>query len=153
MSEEQPGRRFSTGFLWGCLTPIIIVGVIFLAALLYAGYYFFEGYKSDASFQTVMAALQKNPAAQAALGSNIQLSGFPNYSFRYENGVHTAVYDFAVQGSKGTANIHAETTINGSTTTIDTLHLAMPDGRGYDLIGHSGPSSTVWLLPRTYSST
>jgi hypothetical protein len=145
MSEEKPQTRSGLG--WGCLTAIIVVVVIFVGGLGLAGYYILEGYKTDATFQTVLSTLQANPVAKATLGDHIALSGFPSFSFRYENGVHTADYDFTAQGSKTSASVHAETTINGSKTTIDVLRLAMPDGRRYDLVGHAS-GDTVWLLPR-----
>jgi hypothetical protein len=146
MSEEKPQAQSSTGR--GCLMAIIVVAVIVLGGIGAVGYYFLEGYKTDASFQTVMTTLRANMVAKATLGDHIELSGFPSFSFRYENGLHTATYDFTARGSKGSGNIHAETTINGDTTTIDLLRLAMPDGQRYDLIGHAASGNTVWLLPK-----
>ncbi|HWD48906.1 MAG TPA: cytochrome c oxidase assembly factor Coa1 family protein [Rhizomicrobium sp.] len=151
MSEQaQPKSRWGSGFLWGCLTPLLIVGAIVLCAVAYAVYYFGFGYKNDSTLQTVLSTLQQNATARSVLGDNIEITGFPNYSFNYNTNarVHTARYNFGVHGSKGDGTIAAACNIVGSHVDIKNLILTAPNGRVYYLIGTTGAPNTnaVWLL-------
>ncbi|GEM_PF-5843746 len=152
MSEEQPRRRWDSGFLWGCLTPILIVGLLVVGAIVYAGYYMTLGYKKDASLQTILAAVQSNPVARAALGDHIEVSGIPTYNFRYDANGHSATYVFSVQGSRAQGSVGASVVISGGQTQIKILSLTGPDGHIYNLIGGAGPAPTnaVWLLRKQF---
>ena len=150
MSDEQPRRGWGRGFAWGCLTPLIIIGLIVAGAVGFAGYYGLFGYKSDTGFQTAMQAVQSNPVARNVLGDNIALSGFPSYSFRYDSTGHHASYNFAVQGSRGAGNVAAYLEGSGSQCRIKSLVLTGPGGQTYNLIGSAAPGSSnneTMLLP------
>jgi Cytochrome oxidase complex assembly protein 1 len=150
MSEDKPHSHFGTGVLVGCLAPLALIGLLIVGGLIYGGYYLFNGYKHDASLQTVMAAVQHNPIAHAVLGDNIAIAGMPSYNFRYNAGRHYASYVFSVRGSKANGTIHAGVSIAAGKTTIRALMLTGPDGRNYELVGPS--SNAVWLMrPARYA--
>jgi hypothetical protein len=152
MSEQvqppQPKSHWGCGFLWGCLTPLILIGAIVACAVAYAIYYFGFGYKNDSTLQAVLGNVQHNATAQAVLGDNIQITGFPNYSFNYTTAVHTARYNFGVHGSKGDGTIAASCNVIGGHVDIKTLILTASNGRVYYLIGTGGSPDTngVWLI-------
>jgi len=150
MSEEQPRRRFGAGFAWGCLTPILIVGLVVIAAVAYGGYYLIAGFKNDPSLQAVLSAVQKNPIARGVLGDPIELAGMPAYSFNYNTSGHTASYAFNVHGSKADGQVKAGVVIDGGRTTIKALQLTGPDGQTYDLM-KTAPSDAVWLLKQNFA--
>jgi len=149
MSEQaQPKSRWGAGFLWGCLTPIILIFVA-IAALIAAGFYYFVyGYKHDSTFQAVLATVQHNATAHSVLGNNIDVAGFPSSNIRIDATGETARYDFGVHGSKGDAAIRADCSVVHGHVDIKTLILTVPSGRVYYLIGTSGApnTNTTWLL-------
>ncbi len=135
MSDTPKKAGWSRGFLWGCLTPIIAVGVIVIALAGYAGYYAFFAYKSDRGYQVAMASVQSSATARQILGDGIALSGFPGYSYSYstETG-HTASYHFTVKGTKAEGTVQAELVYHGEEPVLRSLVLTAPDGLKYDLI-------------------
>ena len=135
MDEAPKKQGWSRGFVWGCLTPIIAVGVIVIALAGYAGYYAFFAYKSDAAYQLVISDVQASATARELLGNDIQLSGFPGYSYSYstETG-HTANYHFAVKGSKAEGNVEADLVYQGERPIVRSLVLTGPNGLKYDLL-------------------
>jgi hypothetical protein len=151
MSDEAKKSRWGSGFLWGCLTPLLLVVVLIGAGLTYAGYYFVSGYKNDATLQTVLAAVQSHPIARQVLGDNIQIDGFPNFKVNYDAATgHTASYDFDVKGTKARGHVQAALTITNGKTTFNTLILTGPNGEKYDLAGTHGsgaPSQRAMLVP------
>jgi hypothetical protein len=145
MSEEKPRSRFGTGFLWGCLAPLILIGALVAVAVIYAVYYLTLGYKNDDTLQAVLTALRHNPTAHMVLGDNIDITGMPTYSFRYDTQGHTASYAFGVRGSRGQGSVTTNVIIWGGHADIKTLTLTGPDGHVYNLIGSSAPTNSVWL--------
>jgi hypothetical protein len=139
MTEVQPPPKpHRSGFLWGCLTPIIIVGLLIVGGIGYVAYYMTNGYKNDPSVQSVLASVQSNPTARVVLGDNIVIVGTPGYSWAYNNGVHTATYTLTVKGSLAQGTANAAVTIVNTQTHINILTLTGPDGKTYNLIG-TGP--------------
>jgi hypothetical protein len=132
---DIPPKKPRSGFLWGCLTPIIIVAALIIGGVGYVAYYMTNGYKSDPSIQTVLASVQSNPTARTVLGNNIALVGTPAYSWAYNNGVHTATYTLTIKGSLGQGTANAAVTIVNSQTHINILTLTGPDGKMYNLVG------------------
>src|ERR1700753_4234021 len=145
MSEEQPRSGWRRGFVWGCLTPLIVVGLLVVAGMSFDGYYAFFGYKSDAGYQKSIAAVQNSPVAKTVLGDNIALSGFPTYSFRYDTSGHHESYTFAVQGSRATGTVSAYLEGSGAQIQIKTLVLTGPTGQNYNLIGTAAPGTNTNL--------
>ena len=142
MSEEAKKSRWSSGFLWGCLTPILVVVALIVAGLIYAGYYFVSGYKNDETLQTVIAKVQAHPLAREVLGDNIQIDGFPTFNVEYDmTKGHTARYEFDVKGTKAGGHVQAALTINDKKTTFTLLTLTGPHGEKYDLLGNPGQSA------------
>ncbi len=135
MDETPKKQGWSRGFIWGCLTPIIVVGIIVIVLAGYAGYYAFFAYKSDAAYQLVMADVQASATARGILGNDIQLSGFPGYSYSYstETG-HTANYHFTVKGSKAEGQVEADLVYRGEQPIVRSLVLTGPDGLKYNLL-------------------
>jgi hypothetical protein len=139
MSEEAKKTRWGSGFLWGCLTPILIVAALIAAGLVYAGYYFVSGYKNDDTLQTVIAAVRVHPVAREVLGDNIDISGFPTFNVKYDIASgHTASYEFDVKGTKAGGRVQAALVITDHKTRFTSLTLTGPDGTKYDLLGHPG---------------
>jgi len=154
-AKPEHRSRWGSGFMWGCLTPLLIVGVLILCGVIYGVYYFTLGYKGDATLQMVLAAVQHDPQAHAVLGDKIDIAGFPTSSFRYDASGHTASYDFDARGSKAEGNIAASCVFIGAHAVIKNLTLTGPDGRVYYLIGTGGSPNTnaVWLLRRQRAGT
>lgn len=142
MNGERHRSRWGSGFVWGCLTPIAVVVLAFAAMLIYSGYYSNAGFKDDASFRTVLHAVQNNLVAIAVLGPDIAVSGTPSYRFFYGTAGHTGSYQFAVRGSKGDGIVGAQVVISNGKTTIRMLKLRGPAGRIYDLLHGKGPQPT-----------
>ena len=150
MTEEAPRRRWGSGFIWGCLTPLLVIGFVVLCAVGYGAYYMTLGYKNDSGFQTVMATLQSNPVARAVLGDGIAVNGMPSFSFKDDTTGHTESYTLSVQGSKASGTVHAFLIITGGQSQIKTMVLTGPNGQNYNLIGNAAPgapTNAVWLLP------
>jgi hypothetical protein len=143
MNGERHRSRWGSGFVWGCLTPIIVVVLAFAAMLVYSGYYANTGFRNDASFKTVLRAVQDSPVAMTVLGPNIAVTGTPAYRVFYGTAGHTGSYRFAVHGPKGNGVVGAEVVISNGKTTIRTLKLRGPAGRVYDLLHGKGPKPTT----------
>ena len=154
MPDIPPPKKGRSGFLWGCLIPIIIVAALIIGGVGYVAYYMKTGFKNDPSVQTVLVSLQNNPTARVVLGEKIVITGTPAYSWNNNNGHRTATYTLTVQGSKGQGTANAAVTITNGQTHIDILTLTGPGGQTYNLIG-SGPvppatstdSAALWHRP------
>ena len=143
MNGERHRNRWGSGFAWGCLTPIIVIVLAFAAMFIYSSYYSNTGFRNDASFQTVLSAVQNSPVAMTVLGPNIAMTGEPTYQFYYGTAGHTGSYRFTVHGPKGSGGVAADVAISDGKTTIRALKLRGPAGRVYDLLKGKGPKPTT----------
>ena len=142
MSEAGQKQEAKRGFRRGWLVPVIVGAVIVAGLIGYAGYYAVSAYKRDPAFQTVFADVQQSATARGKLGDNIQLSGFPSYSFSYSTDTgHTATYRFGVKGSKGEGSVQSDLVYVNEKPIIRSLVLTAPNGLQYDLLTTKGSSS------------
>src|ERR1700722_17848849 len=80
VSERQQSPRRTLWSVLGFGTIPLGIGVVVVGgAAIYFGYYMFFGYRNDPLLQTVMTAMQHNPAALSVLGENIAITGLPFY--------------------------------------------------------------------------
>lgn len=137
MSDDAKKSRFNSGFIWGCLTPLLVVALLIVAGLVYVGQYLVSGYKNDETLNMVIATVQGNSAARDMLGDNIQLDGFPSFKVNYDaNTGHTAEYEFTAKGSKASGTVKAALKFEGKTPHFTELTLTGPDGVKHDLLNN-----------------
>ena len=135
MAQMAPKSRFGAGFFWGCLTPLLVIAALAIAAILFSYYYFERGYTDDPGIQTMMTALNENPLAQELLGGDIEIAGLQSAA-RSALAGHGLIetYTLGVKGRKSAGFLRGQ--LEGGDEDdleLESLKLLMPDGRIYDL--------------------
>lgn len=134
MRDQAARSRWGSGFAWGCLTPLLVLGLLIAGGIVYSGYFMTLGFRGDDSFKTVLTAVQSHPLAKDILGDKIAAQGSPSYNITYSTGGMRARYAFAVRGTHADGAVEAEVTRSNGKATITALVLTGPDGRRYDLL-------------------
>jgi hypothetical protein len=139
-----PPRPERHGCLYGCLIAAGIFLIVLIGGFSYMGWYFYSGFKNNATLKTVVTEVNNNQTARSVLGDNIVITSLSssNFSADMATGKNES-YVAHVKGSKaeGTLSVTAETPPRGQTH-ITKMTLIGPDGREYDLLnGATGPPS------------
>jgi hypothetical protein len=141
-SDYQPAsapRPRSHGCLFSCLG---IVGLIVLAgagAMLYSGWFVYEGFRNDATLQMAMSQVKANRVARDVLGDNIVIESMESETISAATGHGKSVaYAVRLRGSKGEGLLHVLFHSGGHDMKIVSMVLTGPDEERYNLSG-SGP--------------
>ncbi|HUO90921.1 MAG TPA: cytochrome c oxidase assembly factor Coa1 family protein [Rhizomicrobium sp.] len=137
-----PAPRERHGCLYGCLIAAGIFLVVLIGGFSWMGWYFYSGFKNNATLKSVVVELNNNQVARSVLGDNIEITSLSSSNFSADLSTgKTESYVAHVKGSKGegTLSISAETPPRGQTH-ITKLSLIGPDGREYDLLSGAGGS-------------
>jgi len=130
-----PPRRNSHGCLWGCLAASLIAIVVIGGGLGYFGWYFYSGFKSDATLKNVMDVVASDQIARAILGDDITVTNLESSSVNADLESKTNRYVAHLKGTRGEGTLSATViTPHGGKPTITGLLLVGPDGHQYNLL-------------------
>ena len=141
--EPVPGR--SHGCLWGCLGSLAVVAAIAGGLIVYGGWFFAQGYKSDRNLDTAMAALRTNPVAHAVLGDGIAIESMESETFSAVTGKgKTVSYTVKLRGNRAEGQLHVMLHSAGGDMKIVSMVLTGPDNERYNLTAsQTQPSSSI----------
>jgi Cytochrome oxidase complex assembly protein 1 len=132
-SPSPPPRR-GHGCLWGCLIVLLIlcipVGV--------AGWFFWQGFRSDPALRAAVELVRRDGTAHRVLGDDIHITGVESRNFSYALGLYSeSDYSVDLEGTAGQGSLEVRSHLDRAGVKIDSLYLTAPDGRRYDLMNHS----------------
>jgi len=137
-----PARPERHGCLYGCLIAAGIFLIVLIGGFSWMGWYFYSGFKNNATLKTVVIQLNSNQVARSVLGDNIEITSLSSSNFSADMATgKSESYVAHLKGSKaeGTLSVSAETPPRGQTH-FTKMTLIGPDGREYDLLnGATGP--------------
>ncbi len=134
--QPIPPPRRSHGCLWGCLGVVLLAILLGGGAMLWSGWYVYQGFKSDPAMQTVVAIVQSNRTARDVLGDNIAVLDVQSERFTATLGQHnekSATYTAQLQGSKGRGELHVTLHATTGALKVVSMILTGPDGTRYNL--------------------
>jgi len=141
----EPVPRRSHGCLWGCLGSLAVVAAIAGGLIVYGGWFFAQGYKSDRNLDTAMAALRTNPVAHAVLGDGIAIESMESETFSAVTGKgKTVSYTVKLRGNRAEGQLHVMLHSAGGDMKIVSMVLTGPDNERYNLTAsQTQPSSSI----------
>ena len=141
----EPVPRRSHGCLWGCLGSLAVVAAIAGGLIVYGGWFFAQGYKSDGNLDTAMAALRTNPVAHAVLGDGIAIESMESETFSAVTGKgKTVSYTVKLRGNRAEGQLHVMLHSAGGDMKIVSMVLTGPDNERYNLTAsQTQPSSSI----------
>ena len=141
----EPVPRRSHGCLWGCLGSLAVVAAIAGGLIVYGGWFFAQGYKSDRNLDTAMAALRTNPVAHAVLGDGIAIESMESETFSAVTGKgKTVSYTVKLRGNRAEGQLHVMLHYAGGDMKIVSMVLTGPDNERYNLTAsQTQPSSSI----------
>ncbi len=134
--QDEPPPRRSHGCLWGCLTVLLVAGLVTAALFGYGAWYFFKGFENDARIQTIMATVYSDPRAEMVLGRNIKIVDVEKRFFNTSSGHgKTATFTLRLTGSEGEGELKAYLDLNGPEAKVTLMVLTGTDGHPHYLVG------------------
>ena len=140
----EPVRR-SQGCLWGCLGSILVVAALAGGLIVYGGWFFSHGFKTDHNLETAMAAVRLSPVAHAVLGEGIAIESMESETFSAITGKgKTVSYTMKLKGSRAEGQLHVMLHSAGGEMKIVSMVLTGPDNERYNLTApQTGPSNSI----------
>ena len=134
---DRPPRAHH-GCFWGCLAILAFLFLPVLAAGIYGGWFFTEGYRRDPVLTQVVALVRRDAMAEAALGENIHVTGIEGSARSFIwGGASGGSYVVDLAGSKGTGALHVTATTRRGRLAVQSMILDGPGGDEYDLLHHT----------------
>jgi len=134
--ENQPLPRRSHGCLWGCLTVLVIAGLVTVGLFSYGAWFFFTGFEKDARLQNIMETVRSDPRAEMVLGKNIHIVEVEEHMLNYssESG-KKLTYRLKLAGSTGEGELKVDLNLNGPKAKVTLMVLTGTDGHPHYLVG------------------
>jgi hypothetical protein len=105
---------------------------------IFAGWFFWQGYRHDPALRAVTELVRHDGTARRVLGENIRITGVESRSSAFALGLFSQNnYGVELEGSRGKGRLEVHSHTERSGVKIDALRLTGPDGRRYDLLNHS----------------
>jgi len=145
MTPETAPRR-THGCFWGCLGLILAVVAVGGGLMLYGGWFFHQGFKSDRNLETAMAAVRTNPVAHAVLGDGIAIQSMESETFSATTGKgKTVSYTVRLKGNRAEGQLHVMLHSAGGDMKIVSMVLTGPDNERYNLTASkaAAPSNSI----------
>jgi hypothetical protein len=141
----EPVPRRSHGCLLGCLGSLAVVAAIAGGLIVYGGWFFAQGFKSDRNLNIAMAALRTNPVAHAVLGDGIAIESMESETFSAVTGKgKTVSYTVKLRGNRAEGQLHVMLHSAGGDMKIVSMVLTGPDNERYNLTAsQTQPSSSI----------
>jgi Cytochrome oxidase complex assembly protein 1 len=152
MSDPMPPQAVNIPRMpWGMMAGGAAVVIVPLAIAL--AYFAYSGTHPDASMKRAIAAVQSNAGAQASLGQNIAITGWPTFGTCHDKFGTLARYAFSVRGTRSEAAVNAAffTPAGRSAADMKSVTLTAADGTVADIVGNT--EDEAWLAPSTRSDT
>ncbi len=139
---SAPPPRAHHGCQWGCLAVLAFIFLPFVAAGLYGGWFFMEGYRRDPVLRAVTELVRHDGMAQMALGANIHITGVEGSARSFIwGGASGGSYVVDLAGNKGAGALHVTAATRKGQLDVQSMILDGPDGSEYDLLHHTAKPS------------
>jgi hypothetical protein len=134
--QDEPPPRRSHGCLWGCLTVLLVAGLVTAALFGYGAWYFFKGFENDTRIQTIMSTVYSDPRAGTVLGRNIRIIDVEKHLYNTSSrGGQKATYTLRLAGTEGEGVLKAYLDLNGPEAKVTLMVLTGTDGHPHYLVG------------------
>jgi hypothetical protein len=142
MADGPDSNGRTSGLLWGCVAPFVVVALIAAGWFTYNTYYYTAGYKEAPGLPAVMTAVRANPLAAHMLGNDIQIMRMElNMPSNARQNGRRIFYKMRVKGSRGEGEVQTSVLLTDDATKITSLKLIGPDETPHNLLSQDQPAN------------